>query len=93
VCHTYRHLNELEAVYKLCDYTITCPQCRNRTVIDAALPSIDYCKCSHKTHCIEKGMLMFRCSIIGLLDLENSDGTGDSSERVIQACLQMYEGC
>ncbi|PNF40186.1 hypothetical protein B7P43_G08275 [Cryptotermes secundus] len=48
------HLNELEAVYKLCDYTITCRQCRKRMVVDAPLPSIDYCKCSHKTHCFEK---------------------------------------
>jgi hypothetical protein len=63
LCRTYRHLNELEAVYKLCDYTITCPQCRKRMVIGAALPSIDYCKCSYKTHYTEKGMLMFRCSI------------------------------
>ncbi|XP_021941688.1 stAR-related lipid transfer protein 7, mitochondrial isoform X2 [Zootermopsis nevadensis] len=49
------HLNELETVYELFDYTITCPQCHKRMVIDAALPSIDYCKCSNKVHCLEKG--------------------------------------
>lgn len=93
MCHTYRHLKELEAVYKLCDYTITCRQCRKRTVIDAALPSIDYCKCSHKTHCFEKGMLLFRCTSCILFDLENNNGTEDHTERIIQACFHKDEGC
>jgi hypothetical protein len=50
----FGHINELEAVHELRDCTLICPQCHKRMVIDAALPSIDYCKCSNKTHCCER---------------------------------------
>lgn len=52
----FGHFNELEAVYELRDCTLICPQCHKRMVIDAALTSIDYCKCSNKTHCFERGV-------------------------------------
>lgn len=69
MCHyAYRHLNELEAVYELRDCTLICSQCHKRIVIDTALPSIDYCKCSNKTHGSEGGTLPFRWSFCTLLD-------------------------
>ena len=64
-CYAYRHFNELETVYELRDCTLICPQCHKRMVIDAALPNIDYCKCSNKTHCSERGMSQFQVHLVG----------------------------
>jgi hypothetical protein len=55
-------------VYELCDHTITCPQCHKRMMIDAALPNIDYCKCSRKAHCLEKGTLLFFLELLYFCD-------------------------
>jgi hypothetical protein len=69
MCHyAYRHFNELEAVYELRDCTLICPQCHKRMVIDAALTSIDYCKCSNKTHCSERGKWQFLWSFCTSID-------------------------
>lgn len=53
----FGHLDEMKLIYKLRDFTVTCPGCRKRMIIDSPLPSIEYCSCtSENKQCLNKSM-------------------------------------
>ena len=63
-CHVvwiaYRHVDEMQHIYKLQDFTVTCPECRKRMVVDSPLCSIEYCHCpSQNKQCLNKSKSLY----------------------------------
>ncbi|PSN34551.1 hypothetical protein C0J52_16765 [Blattella germanica] len=50
-------LDEMKCVHELRDFTITCPECRKRMMVDVPLPNVEYCSCTteHK-QCLNKNL-------------------------------------
>ncbi|KAJ9596417.1 hypothetical protein L9F63_012580 [Diploptera punctata] len=52
----YGHLDEIQHIYRLREKTVTCPECRKRTVIDSPLSNIDYCSCGNDKNCVNNSV-------------------------------------